>query len=190
MLPHIKNSLAGRDRFDPLYKNIFELYFTLPEALRAEFGQDEALITEHVTKISGLEQLDAEPGVAEQKFMGTNRSYLKSKLDNTSVDLTVTFTLNLRNGVDNYIYKLFKAWGKLNYDISTGEKSLKKDYVADWLRLVVGNRAGDIYREIVFHDVIMYDPIAGMSGEYDYDSEDICTLEVKFRSDWWDESNL
>lgn len=188
-LPHITNSLAGRDRLDPAYKNIFEVYFTLPEALRAEFGQDEALITEHVTEISGLNALDKEPGKDVQKFMGTTRTYLKSKLDDTSAEITVKFTLNLRNGVDNYIYKLFKAWGKLNYDISTGEKSLKKDYCADWLRISVGNRAGEIYREIVFKDVIMFDPIE-MTDTYSYDEEGVCDLTVKFASDWWDESNL
>ncbi len=190
MLPHIQNSLAGRDRLDPLYKNIFEVYFTLPQALREEFGQDEALLTEHVTSIEGLEALDREPGVAEQKFMGTDRSYLKSKLDSTSADITVHFTLNLRNGVDNYIYKLFKAWGKLNYDIITGEKSLKKDYTADWLRISIGNRAGDIYREIIFKDVIMNEGSDGMSNSYSYDEDTIFDLTVKFRSDWWDETNL
>ena len=44
MLPHIQNSQAGRDKYDVLYKNIFEVYFTLPAALRDEFGQDEALL--------------------------------------------------------------------------------------------------------------------------------------------------
>jgi len=55
MLPHITNSEAGRNKYDPAHKAIFEVYFTLPEALRAEFAQDEALLTEHVTKISGLD---------------------------------------------------------------------------------------------------------------------------------------
>lgn len=189
MLPHIQNSLAGRDRLDPAYKNIYEVYFTLPDALREKFGQDEALITEHVTEISGLNALDKEPGKGQQKFMGTTRTYLNARIDDTSAEITVKFTLNLRNGVDNYIYKLFKAWGKLNYDITTGEKSLKKDYTADWLRIVVGNRAGEIYRDITFKDVIMFDPIE-MTDTYSYDSDDICDLTVKFASDWWDESNL
>lgn len=188
MLPHVTNSLAGRDRLDPAYKNIFEVYFTLPEALRAEFGQDEALITEHVLSISGLDNLNKEPGKGEQKYMGTTRTYLLSKIDDTSAEITVRFSINLRNGVDNYIYKIFKAWGKLNYDISTGEKSLKKDYTADWLRVVIGNRAGGIYQDVVFKDVMMFDPIT-YNDEYNYDEESVCELEVKFVSDWWTDSN-
>ncbi len=189
MLPHIQNSLAGRDRMDPLYKNIFEVYFTLPEALRAEFGQDEALITEHVLSIDGLDALDKEPEADSQKFMGTDRSYLKSKLDNTYADVTVKFSLNLRNGVDNYIYKLFKAWGKLNYDIETGEKSLKVDYTADWLRMVVGNRRGDIYRDVTFKDVFLNGPVK-FNSTYDYGDDSVCEMEVTFRTDWWREKNL
>lgn len=190
MLPHIQNSLAGRDRMDPAYKNIFEVYFTLPEALRADFGQDEALITEHVLSIEGLGALDAAPEAAEQKFMGTDRSYLKSKVDKTSADLSVKFSINLRKGVDNYIYKLFKAWSKLNYDIKTGEKSLKKDYTADWLRLKVGNRAGDVYRDVTFKDVFISGPIEGASDSYSYDSDEIMEITVKFRTDWWDDEDI
>ena len=191
MLPHITNSIAGREKYDVLYKNIFEVYFTLPEAIKSEFGSDEAILTEHVLSVSGLEALDKAPeaGVT-QKFMGTNRSYLAAGLDDTTADITVRLSLNLRNGTDNYIYKLFKAWSKLNYDISTGMKSLKKDYTADWLRVSIGNRAGDIYREVVFKDVILNGAIT-MSGEYSYESPgDILDLEVKFKSDWWEEKNL
>ena len=191
MLPHITNSTAGREKYDVLYKNIFEVYFTLPEAIKSEFGSDEAILTEHVLSVSGLEALDKAPeaGVT-QKFMGTNRSYLAAGLDDTTADITVRLSLNLRNGTDNYIYKLFKAWSKLNYDISTGMKSLKKDYTADWLRVSIGNRAGDIYREVVFKDVILNGAIT-MSGEYSYESPgDILDLEVKFKSDWWEEKNL
>lgn len=191
MLPHITNSTAGREKYDVLYKNIFEVYFTLPEAIKSEFGSDEAILTEHVLSVSGLEALDKAPeaGVT-QKFMGTNRSYLAAGLDDTTADITVKLSLNLRNGTDNYIYKLFKAWSKLNYDISTGMKSLKKDYTADWLRVSIGNRAGDIYREVVFKDVILNGAIT-MSGEYSYESPgDILDLEVKFKSDWWEEKNL
>ena len=87
------------------------------------------------------------------------------------------------------MYKILKAWNKLNYDITTGEKSLKKDYTADWLKISIGNRAGDIYREIVFKDVIMTGGL-GLNDEYSYSETGIIEeLEVKFRSDWWTEIN-
>lgn len=186
-LPHLKNSQAGVNRFDPVHNSIFEVYFTLPEALRAEFGKDELLLTEHVTKIDGLGALYRSPGTETQKFMGTDRSYVKPQLDNTRAELSVTFTLNLRNGTDNYILKLFRAWAALNYDINTGKRVLKKDYCADWLKVSVANRAGDIHQEIVFKDVMINGDLALSNTDLDYSNGTALELTVNLVSDWWEE---
>ena len=63
---------------------------------------------------------------------------------------------------------------------------MKKDYLADWLKISVANAKGDIYREIVFKDVMMNGPVSGLN-ELSYDSADPVNLTVKFRSDWWKE---
>lgn len=184
MLPHITNSQAGVNKYDPVHSNIFEVYFTLPEPLRAQFAKDELLITEHVLKISGLAALHRAPATSSQKFMGTDRSFVNPKLDSTRAEITVDFSLNLRNGTDNYIYKLFKAWSRLAYNITTGERMLKKDYCADWLKVSVGNRAGDIYHEVIFKDVMINGDLDGYD-ELNYDTADPINLTVKFVSDWW-----
>ena len=183
-LPHITNSQAGVNRWDYTPQNIFEVYFTLPEALRADFGQDEALITEHVQKIDGLDALHRTAETVQQKFMGTTRTFIKGSVDDTTAAISVDFALNLRNGTDNFIYKLFKAWSRLGYNILTGERSLKKDYIADWLRVKIANRAGDVYEDVIFKDIMIDGNIEGV-GTYDYNSDDVVTLTVKFKSDWW-----
>lgn len=186
MLPHIKNSTAGVNREDPMYKNLFEVYFTIPAALQSTYGNDIAVLTEQVQKVSGLSTLDRGVAVGEQKFLGTTRSYLQSKPESTSHDLTMTITLNLRNGTDNYIYKLLRAWNRLGYDLSTGSTTLKKDYVADWCKIVVANRAGDIFKEIIYKDIMLVEGLSGFD-ELDYTANDHVELEVKFRSDWADD---
>ena len=186
MLPHITNSQAGVNRWDYTPQNLFEVYFTLPEALRQQFGQDEALITEHVQKIEGLDAIHRTAETTTQKFMGTTRTFIKGSIDGTSAELTVTFALNLRNGTDNFIYKLFKAWSRLGYDINTGEKQLKKDYCADWLRVKIANRAGDVFEDVIFKDIMLSGNIEG-PGTYDYNSDEPIELTVKFASDWWDD---
>lgn len=183
-LPHITNSQAGVNKYDPVHNNIFEVYFSIPEAIRAEFGKDEALLTEHVLKISGLDTLTKAPGIGQQQFMGTSRSYIQPRLDGTHAEIQIDLSLNLRNANDNYIYKLFKAWAKLGYDISTGERQLKKDYCADWIKVSIANRVGDIYQEVVFKDVMMDGGPTGLD-ELNYESSDAQTLTVKFVSDWW-----
>ena len=186
-LPHLQNSQAGVNRFDPVNKSIFEVYFTLPEALRGEFAKDEMLLTEHVLNVSGLEALYKAPETSTQKFMGTDRSYINPTVGNTRAELEITFSLNLREGTDNYIAKLFRAWAALGYDIKTGRRHLKKDYCADWLKISIANRAGDIYQEIVFKDVMMNGAL-DIDGGLDYTSDDSLECKVKFVSDWWTET--
>lgn len=185
-LPHITNSQAGVNRWDPTHSNLYEVYFTLPEMLKAEFGQDEAVITEHVLSISGIGAVQKTATTGQQKFMGTTRTYIEPGVDDTSAELTVKFSLNLRNGTDNFIYKLFKAWSRLGYDINTGAKELKKDYVADWMEIKIANRKGDVYEDIIFKDVMIGDTITALD-EYNYDTREAQELEVKFKSDWWDD---
>lgn len=189
MLPHIQNSTAGRNKFDPVHVNLFEVRFSIPEALRAQFGRDEVLLTEHVTKITGaLGAINKGAATASQKFMGTDRSYIIPKMDNTRAEFSIEFTLNLRDDVDNYIYKLFRAWKALGYDINTGSRSLKREYCADWMDVAIANRAGDIFHEIIFKDVMMNGDIGGGYDELSYESGEAVTIEVPFVSDWWEET--
>ncbi len=189
MLPHIRNSQAGVNRMDPLYNNMFEVYFTIPAALQAQYGSDVAVLTEQVQSIDGLGSLEKSPETVEQKFMGTTRTYLQSKLDTTSHELTIKLALNLRNGTDNFIYKLFMAWRNLCYNPATGETTLKIDYVADWLKVVIANRAGDIYRDILYKDIILAGPIESVST-LAYDNTELQELTIKLKSDWADDNMI
>ena len=83
---------------------------------------------------------------------------------------------------------MFKAWAELGYNQATGERHLKKDYCAGWLKISIANQAGDIYREIVFKDVMVNGDLGGGHEEVDYDSADALELTVKFKSDWWQDT--
>jgi hypothetical protein len=97
--------------------------------------------------------------------------------------------LNLRNGTDNYILKLFRDWAALGYNLATGERRLKRDYTAEYMVVSIANRAGDVFQEITFKDVMINGPLSGGINELDYTSDDMVTLTVKFRSDYWLEKN-
>lgn len=186
-LPHLTNSTAGRNKYDPVFASIFEVRFTVPEALRAQFGKDEVLLTEHITKIEGLGALNRAPETGTQKFMGTERSYIQPMVSSTRAEIGVTFTLNLRDDVDNYVYKLLRAWAALGYDINTGARALKRDYCADWMEVRVANQAGDVYHRVVFKDVMMNGDLSGYGESFDYSALEAQELSVKFVSDWWQE---
>lgn len=185
-LPHITNSTAGVNLYDPVHKSIFEVYFTLPAAIQPDFNTDAALLTEHVLTVGGLDALYRAPEVDSQKFMGVDRSYIKPTVGDTKANIEIEFSLNLRNQIDNYILRLFRAWAAIGHDISTGKRSLKKDYTAEWLKIAIANRQGDVYQEITFKDVMINGPLE-FDGGLDYTADDALTLKVKFVSDWWTE---
>lgn len=181
-LPHIQNSEAGRNYYDPFWSSIFEGFFSLPDALQASFGKDLELLSEHILNVKGLGTLDASPELAEQSFKGTKRSYLKPHLSDTRHTITIDMSLNMRNEIDNYVYKVFRAWNKLGYDLETGAINLKKDYIAPFFRLAIANRKGDIVREVVFKDVILT-KVEGIS-DFDYTSDDPVQITITLNSDW------
>ena len=189
-LPHIKNSTAGINLdYEPVNKAIFQVSFTLPAGIQNKYGQDVEILSEHVQKISGLDSLYKAPEVDIQKFMGTSRSYIKPTVGDTHADFEIEFSLNLRNGTDNYILKLFRDWAALGYNLATGERRLKQDYTAEYMVVSIANRAGDVFQEIKFKDVMINGSLSGGINELDYTSDDMVTLTVKFRSDYWEEKN-
>ena len=91
--------------------------------------------------------------------------------------------------LDSYIYNLFRAWNNLCYNKYTGVTTLKNEYCSDWFKIVVANRGGDIFREIVYKDIIMFGGIEGLD-ELNYDTQDLAEITVKFKSDWADDRSI
>lgn len=184
-LPHIKNMKAGINRWDPNNSNIFEVYFSLPAAIQSQFTEDEVILTQQVTKVDGLDALQLTTEAGTQRFMGVNVSFENPVLADTRATVTIEFNLNLRERVDNYVLKVFKAWSRLNYDLSDGTRVLKRDYIADNISIAEANRAGDVWRSYVFHDVLLT-KIEGI-GTLDYETNEARKITVTFISDYWDE---
>jgi len=186
-LPHINNVKAGANKYDPVHKAIFEVYFTLPNALRHvdNIAQDEAILTEQVVSVSGLDALQKTTAAGEQKFFGVTVSYLNPTVDTTSAEISMVLNMNLRNVTDNYVLKIFRAWENLSYDLSTGIRGIKSDYISDNLRVAEATRNGEIWRSYIFHNV-MLTAVTGLE-DLDYSSNDARQLNVTFRADWWED---
>ena len=185
-LPHIKNVQSGINKYDPMHSAMYEVYFTLPEAIQSQFKDDEAVLTEQVTEVTGLDALQKTVGAGQQKFMGVDVSFLNPVLDNTYAELTINLNLNIRNATDAFVLKVFKAWEKLGYDLSDGTRTLMADYCTDNLRIAEANRDGTIWRSYIFHKVML----TGVTGldSLNYTSNDARVLTVTFRADYWDEN--
>jgi len=184
-LPHIKNMKSGINKYDPVHKSIYEVYFTLPEAIQKEFKETEAILTEQVINVSGIDVLQKTTPAGQQNFFGVTVSFLNPVLDSTAADLTINFNLNLRNHTDNFVLKVFKAWENLSYDLSDGTRGIKVDYISDTMRIAEANRNGEIWRSYIFHHIML----TGVTGleDLDYSSNDARQLQCTFRCDYWDD---
>lgn len=186
-LPHITNTNAGNLKWDPMHQAIFEVYFSLPTSIASQFGDmgDGQILTEQVISVNGLDVLQKTVEAGSQKFMGVDVSYLNPTLDSTYAEITIDLNLNLRNGNDAYVLKVFKAWSKLGYDLADGTRTLMTDYCSDNMRIAEANRDGTIWRSFIFHKVML----TGVTGldSLNYTENGARVLQVKFRADWWDE---
>ena len=185
-LPHIMNTRAGIDRQDPMHSAIFEVYFQLPLALKSIFGsEDEHTITEQVTDVDGLDQLQKVVGAGSQKFFGVDVSFLNPTMEQTYCEFTVNFNLNIRNHTDAWLLKIFKAWGNLGYNLQDGTRTLMPDYVSNSVRIAEANRNGEIWRSYVFRKVMVVN-VTGLPS-LNYTENEPRKLSVTFRADYWDE---
>ena len=185
-LPHLTNMQSGINKWDPSHSAVYELYFTLPDAIRSEFSEDEVILTEQVTEVSGLDQLTKTTPVNSQKFMGVDVSHHGPAMENTYADITVTLNLNLRNKLDNFVLKVFRAWENLNYNLADGTRTLLADYSSDAMRIAVANRAGDVVRSIVFNRVLL-SSVTGIDT-LNYTDNEPQKVQVTLRCDYWDDA--
>lgn len=185
LLPHIRNTKVGVDKQDPMHSSIFEVSFTLPTAIAGNFTEDSETLSQQVTNVAGLDVLQKTVEAGSQKFLGVDVSFLNPVLDSTFAEITIDLNLNIRSRSDAWVLKVFKAWEKLGYDMADGTRTAKVDYCDGTIRIAEANRDGTVWRSFIFHDVLL----TGVTNidTLDYSNNEARKLQVKFRSDYWDE---
>lgn len=185
-LPHIKNVKAGINRWDPVYQSIFLVAFTVPPSMQGEYNQEELnILSQQVKSITGLDNLNNSVKMYTQKYLGVDRAFFNPAIDNTGIDYTITFNLNIRDRNDVYVFKLFKEWINLIYNLATGVVALIGQAYGK-MTILEANRDGTIWRQVVLKNVVVTD-VKGMES-LDYESQDVRTLNVSFHADYWDET--
>jgi hypothetical protein len=187
-LPHFKNSLVGRNLFEPLYNNQFTVIITPPASIND--NKITPLLVEHVKELTGLPEQAGSGKIQEQRYRFSKRYFAAGVPADTGAKLEITFEVNLNDANEMYIYNQFRAWANLVYDPLTGRQGLKKDYAPNGANIYVGihNRAGDIYREFTFAPVFVYGDSLTDEQKLKYDDDGIYTAKFKFMADSYTET--
>jgi len=180
-LPHYREDQTSKKNrhFEPLQANLFEVTILPPDGVQ---GAD--MLLQHVKSVSGLDGMYPAVAAQEQKYKFATRSYA-GQADQTALDVTIAFTLNLNDSNQAYVYKTLRQWYNLQYDPQTGEMGLKKDYTGT-LVIQQFNRTGDVYRKITLEDCFIVSGLP-LTGTLDYSAADAQELEVQWRCDVWSE---
>jgi hypothetical protein len=184
-LPYWSNSVAAVNYYEPIYQNQFEVVLTPPAAIG---GPNVALLVEHVTKITGLPEIQSSGGLAEQKYKFATRSYAGAIPDKTTADLALSFTVNLNEENDAYVYNILRAWNDIMYNPQTGSQGLKREYVGE-MAVVVFNKRGDIFREWKFPAVFPSTKLTELSLDYAGGTA-LYAVDVTYRADYWRETRI
>ena len=183
LMPHYRNSTAAVNNYEVSHLNLFDVQITPPAAM-AFWNSD--LLMEQVIKIGGLDVDKVPPASITQTFKGWSRTYSAAKLEQTYLDLSFDFEVNLNNANSMYMYKGLKEWCNRIFNPLNGQMSLKKDYVGGPAIITIYNRVGEIYRQMTFNTIWPTSNISTM--ELDYNSSEIFRITgMTFRADYWND---
>ena len=185
-LSHFKNSTAAVNKYEVVNPALFEVTI-LPPTLDGTNDNTTQLLLEHVISISGLDGLNPAMGTVIQKYKQADRVYLGVP-DTTHLELGMTFSLNLNDANENYIYTSLRKWYNKAFNPATGAYGLKKDYCGSMV-IVEYNRDGSIWRKTTAINVIPGQP-TGMNDRNINSGNEANELSMTFIADCWTDNTV
>jgi hypothetical protein len=175
-LPHFTKISPAADLEEPIYLNLFEISFLLPNAIAQAFSSDYLL--QQATSIP----LDLTPDVqtATQKYKFTTRAYT-TFVSETHKTFEIKFNVNQSKDGSMTTWAALKAWYDLVWNSQTGETLYKSDIVGT---IVVNqhDKRGVVIRRVIYNNC----QITGIDGPaLGWDSSEIMSSSGKFISDYW-----
>jgi len=178
-LPHQKEDIVAKRYLEPIYKALFEVRVQFPAAV--DDAQRE-LALDNIIGVSGL-TTEKLPGIVQQKFRGTTRSFAGAVVDDTSHDITITMNINLDDSNSMYSYKLFKQWSDIIYNTNTGERGLAAEYKTGSMTVTLYNKSGQVFRTYKAVDIFISEPITALD-DFNYETNDIVEpISIIFKCD-------
>lgn len=186
-LSHFKNSKAAVNKWEVVNPSLFEVTI-LPPGVDTDKDNVSALLLEHVRSIGGLDGINPSVGVVTQKFKYAERMYAGGP-ESTHLELAMTFSLNLNDANENYIYTTLRKWCDIIYNPANGAMGVKSSYCGSMIILEY-NRDGSIWRKITCNNVFPNGQITGM-GDRSYDDPNSANeLSITFICDYWLEETV
>ena len=188
-LSHFKNSQAAVNKWEVVNPAMFEVTILPPDVGSSpEDAKTTELLLEHVISIGGLDGVNPSVGTVIQKYKQADRVYAGVP-DQTHLELNMTFSLNLNDANENYIYTTIRKWYNKIYNPANGAYGIKKDYCGSMV-IVEYNRDGSIWRKSTAINVFPTGQITGMGDRNIGSGNEANELSVTFNADCWDDQTV
>lgn len=174
---------VGSKPHEPVYQNLFEAMFILPEILQLQ-GRDAVMMLQAVTSVSVITTPTI--GTATQRFKYSTRAFLTVP-ESTHATFDIKFNVNVNEEGAMETYNTMKAW----YDLAWNSQTGALHYKADTIGTIIVNhhdRKGRIIRRLTYQNV----QVLGLSEvQLDWSQSGIwqeCTANLI--ADYWYEERV
>jgi hypothetical protein len=178
-LPHFRNLVSTDTRWEPVYKNLFEVVTRVPEVIAPNGELEPIVLMENATNISlpVTEQIE----VVEQLFKYSGRLYVKTPGATTIKAFKITFNINQTDRKTVYVWALLKRWYDLAWNSQTGELHYKHDMLGQ-ITGHIHDRTGEVIRRI---DYINCQLIGLTAWDMNWKENGIQDITATFCCDYW-----
>lgn len=172
---HFTSSKRSMDMDEPIYLNLWTAQLIasdLPAGMIQQgYNQDDVnIVLEGLRSVNGL---DTQPGVgtAVQKYKHAERGFAGGAPGKTHLELQMQFELNVKRNADgtndNYTYKFLRRWSDLTYDPLTGKMSIKQNYTAKAMTILLHDKEGKPIHQWICYNLFPMSPIPNPQLSYD-----------------------
>lgn len=181
-MAHFTNVTTATMLAEPIYKNLFEVRFTLPTALQAIHPNATTLLLENCKKIDL--PLYPDLAVQKQRFKYSTRIFASTP-ESTSIEGTeIQFNLNQDpNSNSVFVFRMLKDWYDLGWNNETGQLSYLRNMISPLVTVDVHDRQGLVVRRVNYIDCWLTN-FSGFEG-FEWETNDIQSLSVKLNSSYW-----
>jgi hypothetical protein len=171
---------TGAKAQEPVYLNLFEITFVLPNIVAARYGPDAGniLLLQQANKVT----LDLTPAIenAEQRFKYSTRAFMKTPTK-THIDFTIGFNVNVNDSGSMETWNVLKSWYDLVWNSQNGYLHYKSDIVGT---IIVNqhDKKGVVLRRVTLQNSQVK---SVTSPTYDWTSAEIWGFEATFVADYW-----
>jgi hypothetical protein len=168
---------------EPVYLNLFEITFVLPNIVGLRYGNGEQAAPGLLLQQAKSVSFDVTPQISlgEQKFKYSSRLFTKAP-DRTTTDLKIDFNVNVNDTGSMETWNILKSWYDLVWNSQNGYLHYKADIVGT-IKVQQHDKKGVVLRRLTFQNA-QIKSISNPGLDWGGDGG-LWSFDTNFIADYW-----